>query len=69
MTLHRDRRLEATLLGDVVITRDSADPNHGIKAYTRGEWAAGLRFYQKLWGRGVAGRDAPNANQRRPDEP
>ncbi len=35
----------------------------------RGEWAAGLRFYQKLWGRGVAGRDAPNANQRRPDEP
>ena len=31
----------------------------------RGEWAAGLRFYQKLWGRGVAGRDAPNANQPR----
>lgn len=31
----------------------------------RGEWAAGLRFYQKLWGRGVAGRDVPRANQRR----
>jgi hypothetical protein len=34
----------------------------------RGEWAAGLRLYQKLWGRGVANRDAPNATQRR-DEP
>lgn len=34
----------------------------------RGEWAAGLRFYQKLWGRGMAGRDAP-ANQRPREEP
>lgn len=32
----------------------------------RGEWAAGLRFYQKLWGRGVAGRDAPNAKSPAP---
>lgn len=35
----------------------------------RGEWAAGLRFYQKVWGRGMAGRDAPDAGQRPRDEP
>ncbi|HEX6806629.1 MAG TPA: hypothetical protein VF118_01500 [Gemmatimonadaceae bacterium] len=31
----------------------------------RGEWAAGLRFYQKLWGRGMVGRDVPDTTQRR----
>ena len=31
----------------------------------RGEWAAGLRFYQTLWGRGIAGRDIPDTTQRR----
>lgn len=31
----------------------------------RGEWAAGLRFYQKLWGRGIVRRDVPDSTQRR----
>jgi hypothetical protein len=31
----------------------------------RGEWAAGLRFYQKLWGRGMVRRDVADSTQRR----
>jgi hypothetical protein len=31
----------------------------------RGEWAAGLRFYQKLWGRGMVRSDVPDTTQRR----
>jgi len=31
----------------------------------RGEWAAGLRFYQRLWGRGLVNRDVPDSTQRR----
>lgn len=31
----------------------------------RGEWGAGLRFYQKLWGRGMVRSDVPDTTQRR----
>ena len=46
-------------------TQDFTRLRIGVGRPERGEWAAGLRFYGRLWGRGIVKRNVPDSTHGR----